>query len=458
MPFDPVIAEIRFGCGLSPRVAPPASVDAMLSRLAGPDEMAHALPITPYSRAEPSLREQARINRERREGKGTAREAETEAAHDAMRESAQALRRDAFQTSMARGIATGDGLRERLVRFWADHFTATAKNANFRHMIAPYVEEAIRPRVAGRFGDMLFAVATHPVMVHSLDQQRSVGPNSDFGDRRDRGLNENLAREVLELHTLGVDGPYGQDDVRELAELLTGVTMNPQRDDVYLPDRAEPGTETVLGVTYGAEASLEVVRDALADLAVHPATAWHLARKLAVHFVSDTPDDGLVAAMAGAHLATGGDLLAVTRAMLGHEAAWSPERAKVKQPFGYLQSALRALDVPVGTVVGMERRLWGRLFDRPMVVMGQRWEEPEGPDGWAEAAGDWITPQGMAGRITWALETPSRVRDTLPDPRGFVTTALGPDAPAEVVFAAGAAEDVAEGVGIVLASPAFQRR
>ena len=203
--------------------------------------------------------------------------------------------------TMLRWSETQSGFRERLALFWTDHFTTVGKSEPQRSAVSIYVDAAIRPHLSGRFGDLLVAAVTHPMMLTYLDQRVSVGPQSAFARRKgtSRGLNENLAREVLELHTLGVDGPYTQADVRQLAELFTGLTIDRSGAMAFRPGWAEPGEELVLGRRYGGNpARLEAVEQALHDLAVHPATADHVARKLAVHFVSDAPDPGLVAHMA----------------------------------------------------------------------------------------------------------------------------------------------------------------
>jgi uncharacterized protein (DUF1800 family) len=257
---------------------------------------------------------------------------------------------------------------------------------------------------------------------------------------------------------VGAGGPYGQGDVRELAELLTGLGADEQGRLTFRPERAEPGAETVLGVTYPARAGLEAIEAALRDLAAHPATALHLARKLAVHFVSDAPDEDLVGALADAFRDTGGDLAAVTAALLDHPAAWDPLRAKVKPPLGFVASALRALGVDERRLLAWDVREARRSLLNPLGVMGQPWGQPDGPDGWPEAPEAWVTPQFMAARIDWALNRPEEMLPELPDPRDFAATALGPLASPEVLFAARAAERPSEGVGVVLASPDFQRR
>jgi len=461
LPFDPIIAAIRFGTGLSPLLPVPASADAMLAALAGPDLIAQDWPIVSFADARPAVADFRAANRARRDARaaGATAEAAAEAAYEALRADAGVLWLAQFGTSLTRTVVAPDGLRERLVAFWADHFTVRSRHVFATHLVTAYVEDAIRPHVAGRFADMLHAVVLHPMMLAYLDQSDSIGPNSPVGQRRDRGLNENLARELLELHTLGVGGPYGQDDVRQLAELLTGLGWNPDTGQMtYRADQAEPGAETVLGQTFPDAAQIETVQAALDALAAHPATAAHVAHKLAVHFVADDPDPALVAALETAFRDTGGDLLAVTAALLAAPAAWDPVAHKVKSPLAFVGSALRALAVPPQDIIQTDLRAARRRFINPLIVMGQPWETPGGPDGWPEAASDWITPQFMAGRIQWAMNVPETLRPDLPDPRDFVLTALGHGAPEAVVFAAGAAEDRALGIGVTLASAAFQRR
>jgi len=459
VPFDPIIAEIRFGMGLSPRIAPPVSQDAMLARLRGPDDAAARFVIPLWADTYPSPRDYRDLAQVRRAARGTDREAEVLDQQRAMRAAGRDMWGATFAAHLARAATTSDGMRERLTRFWADHFTVRAVTGVTRHLVSPYVEEAIRPHVMGRFSDMLRAVTTHPMMLVYLDQHLSMGPNSRTALRRNRGLNENLARELLELHTLGVGASYTQTDVRELAELLTGLSYSPKNGFAFLRNIAEPGPEVVLGKTYGGDVPrLDDILTALDDLAMHPDTARHIGRKLAVHFVADDPPVGLVDDLAAVFAETGGDLDAVVAVLLRHPAAWDATRAKVKPPFGFVASAVRALDIDADALAAMSFNEGRAAFGRHLAVMGQPWEEPVGPDGWPEDGPSWITPQGMAGRITWSMIIPQRLRDDLPDPRAFVVTALGPEADPAVVFAAGAAEDRAAGVGLVLASAAFQRR
>lgn len=460
MRFDSERAAIRFGCGLSPTIAPPASTADMLARLSGPDRAAEAFPVPGFKVAVTHRRE---IQALRQAYRNTRDEAEREALQQELRRAARSTFRAGLgwlgQTLLRRAL-TGDGFRERLAAFWTDHFTAADPRNLMRHSYATYTEEAIRPHLAGRFSDMLRAAVTHPLMISYLDQRLSSGPNSLRAHRakREVGLNENLARELLELHTLGADGPYTQDDVRQLAELLTGLTYSDRHGVRFLGGWAEPGAETVLGKQYGGDpARLEDIHEVLDDLARHPATATHLARKLAVHFVSDAPTDALVGDMAARYRETGGDLLAVYAVLLDHPDAWSARPGNVKPPLDFVGSTLRALDIVPQHVPSGSIRKMRNLFLDPLELMGQSWGRPTGPDGWPEADAEWITPQRLAARLQWGMTAPFRLRRVLPDPREFVETALGGVASDSVRRAARGAETRAEGIGLVLASPEFQR-
>lgn len=459
MSFDPDIAQTRFGLGLSPNQPAPGSVVDMLDQLRGPDVAAQAYHIPKFQDVTPHVTDFLTAHRARVAARGTPDEAVLLEEFQTLRRAGRGAREVHFRATLARWAHTPDGFRERLVAFWGDHFTIRSKNGQTAHMVQPFLEEVIRPNLIGDFATMLRAVTLHPMMLRYLDQVRSMGPNSPAAQSRDAGLNENLAREVLELHTLGVDGPYTQTDVRELAELLTGLSYHPRNGFVFRERFAEPGAETVLGQTYGGpDADLSAIHQVLDDLAQHPATARHLAHKLAVHFVSDQPPPDLVHQLEAAYMRTDGDLFALYEVLLAHPAAWQAHQNKVKPPFDFVCSALRALSVPDATLLSLTRRDILRGFYRPMQLMGQTWQSPLGPDGWPEEARAWVTPQGMAARINWAMEVPVHLLSALPDPRRFVATSLGSHPPAEVTFAASAAETVPEGVGIVLASPAFQRR
>lgn len=460
MSFTPTLAERRFGYGLSASRAPVGSVDAMLEGVAGPDGMQQAYPLPNFRALQDKLvlrrrfRGYARKNPDTEEGKEA----------DAKQQQIYRETRDDwtrwFLQIQRRRIATSHAFRERLVAFWADHFTAVGKGGMLRFGATAYMEDAVRPHVNGSFVDMLTACVMHPLMLEYLDQNTSAGPGSIMVRRRPRmrGLNENLAREVLELHTLGVDGPYTQTDVRELAELFTGLSRARDYGFVFRRNMAEPGPEMVLGKSYGQGASLLYIKEALHDLAVHPATAAHIARKLAVHFVSDTPPQPLVDHIAQAYRQSDGGLMACYAALLEHPMAWGLPAQNMRPPQEFMSAALRAFGLESLTLDALMPGQVRQVFFGPLALMGQPWERPVGADGWAEADAAWVTPQGIAARLEWAVHAPPKLLEDLPDPRAFVDVALGDAVREEVRFAADAAENRPEAIGLILASPAFQRR
>lgn len=459
MQDDPAHLAIRFGTGLSPDIPPPSDAADMLARLFQPDQAAADFPIPSFSSLLPRLTQMAELRKTTRQNRGTPKGEAANTQLRAMRRDLIEDRLDWLRASLARSVLTSDGFRERLTRFWADHFTVRIRSGELRYTHAPYVEEAIRPNIAGTFSEMLKAAVLHPMMLVYLDQHISVGPSTPLATRRNRGLNENLAREVLELHTLGVGGPYTQDDVRQLAELFTGLTVQNGDGMVFRPAFAEPGAESVLGQSYGGgEPALADVIQVLDDLAHHPATAQHVARKLALHFISDEPVPELIAHMAARFEESGGHLPSVYEAMLEHPGSQFGLLEKAKQPMDFITSAFRALGTHPRMISTASRATLRRLIVSPLQVMGQPLESPPGPDGWPEDASAWITPQGLAARIQWAMLAPRVAFKVLPDPRAFVDTALGPFADDALRFAAAGAELRSDGVGLVLSSPAFQRR
>lgn len=460
MRFDPHLAEIRFGCGVSPVVPPPGSVRDMLATLDAPDTIAQRFPVESFDTFLGRMKYRVALTKLRRQNRGTPEAEEARKGIRVLNQKARIAQVGWLGQHLTRRVWTDAPLRERLTFFWADHFTATGKAGIIRRGATPYAETAIRPRITGLFEDMLIAAVTHPLMVHYLDQERSVGPNSRQAEKGGKvsGLNENLAREVLELHTLGVGGPYTQTDVRELAELFTGLTLDQQVGFKFRKDYAEPGAETVLGQSYGGgPAHVRDIHAVLRDLARHPSTARHIAGKLAMHFTSDTPDPALIAALEARYMDTGGDLGQVTAALLEHPAVWDVARPNVKPAFDFVGSSLRALAIAPDVLAALDERDMRQRILRPMALMGHIWEKPDGPDGLPEEDEAWITPQGLAARLQWAVTVPQLLRPDLPDPRDFVTTALGARATPNVLFAADAAESRWDGVGLVLASPAFQR-
>lgn len=449
----PDLIALRFGDGLPLPGGATTDPQDLVARLSGADRMAETFPRPGMAQALAFLRDGQETTRKMKKDKSRA----AQQAFEEARRQVRTVGLHGAQMAIARALDAPDGFRERLVRFWADHFTVRSKNRFQALFPAAFVDEAIRPNIAGPFPALLRAATLHPAMLNFLDQSSSVGPNSRMGKRRDKGLNENLAREVIELHTLGVGGTYTQADVTQMAELLTGLTINEEKGFVFRPEMAEPGAETVLGKTYDGKGT-DPILAVLDDIALRPDTARHIARKLAVHFVSDDPDAGMVDAMARVFADTGGDLSAVYGAMFAQDAAWDGTLQKARQPVDFLIAALRGLGITGAQVAAYEPSQIRRSLFNPLAAMGQPWQNPRGPDGWPEAEAFWITPQLLAARVTWAMQEPGRLLRKLPDPAELAARVLGQGGDGRVTWAAARAETVAEGVAVVLASPGFNRR
>ncbi len=371
---------------------------------------------------------------------------------------AQAFHRQSQETFLQdvaartnRAISGPDGFRERLVHFWTNHFTISVRAKTVLRILAGSMErEAIRPHVMGRFEDMLLAVTTHPAMLIYLDNFQSVGPASRQGMRRNRGLNENHAREILELHTLGVDGGYTQADVEGLARILTGWTIDKNQGTFrFAMAIHEPGTHTMLGKTYDQQGE-DQGRMALRDLARHPATARHIARKLAIHMHSDTPPDRLVRHLERRFLDTGGDLSALSQALIEAPEMWDTDLYKIKTPKDLIFSALRALGVPDGMI-------------RPRILksfnlLGQRPFSAPSPAGWPDTAQDWASPNALKQRLEWANTLSHRIGRFAGPPLERAETVLGPLLSNRTRTVIDEAMDAEQGLTLFLMSPDFQRR
>lgn len=445
------LLAVRFGYGLPLPKGAPRRFAEIAEELKGPDRAAAAWPL-------PKLADYAvKIDKLQAIKKVAKTGANVKEKEDAAQAEVVAMANLGHRTGLARAIDTAAPFRERLVNFFANHFTANARGGiSGIYMPFALVEDAIRPNVGKSFAAMVKAVTLHPAMLIFLDQQVSIGPNSAMGQKQEKGLNENLARELMELHTLGVEGGYTQEDVRQLAELLTGLTVDGNMMTAFESRRVEPGAETVMGQSYGTD-RIESIKRVLHDLALHPATAAHMAHKLAVHFVSDTPDRALVEAMRQAFVASDGDIPTVIEVLLSHPAAMGAP-SKIRQPFDFMVAAARALGVTGTQIQTLSQGDFKRGFLHPMEQMGQRLKYSPGPDGWPEEAEAWVTPPRLAARIDWAMSMPQRLVKEIPEPVAFASTALGGLASATLMTAASRAETRLVGVGIVLSSPDFNRR
>ncbi len=347
------------------------------------------------------------------------------------------------------------GVVERLVAFWSNHFCISANKGGLARMWAGSFErEAIRPFVFGRFVDMLKAVEQHPAMLFFLDNQQSLGPDSRAGINRNRGLNENLAREILELHTLGVDGGYTQEDVTSLARVITGWTFAGRQGQLGTPgtfafnaNAHQPGSHRVLGKTYEATgvAQGEAV---LLDLARHPAAAKFIATKFVRHFVADDPPPALVAKLQDVFARTDGDLRAMTLALIDSDEAWKAPLTKIRSPYEFL--------VATGRVLARIPEDPGRYLGS-LNTLGQPLWSPAGPNGFPDSNAAWAAPEGMKLRLDISAQVASRIADSI-DPRELLEVIAADAASPETRRTVERAESRQQALALLLMSPEFQRR
>ncbi|MES3000950.1 MAG: DUF1800 domain-containing protein [Pseudomonadota bacterium] len=365
----------------------------------------------------------------------------------------------------ASGARVGSALQtstpfvERLAHFWSNHFAVSVDKLLVLGLAGGFEADAIRPNVLGRFEDMLLAVVRHPAMLLYLDQAQSIGPDSPAGMRsqdrqRARGLNENLAREILELHTLGVRSGYTQEDVTEFARALTGWTLPGEEaaggDATFRFVRAlhEPGPRTVLGRSY-PDGGEQQARAIIHDLVASPACARHIATKLARHFVADNPPPALVERLAATFSRTNGDLPSVYRELVAAPEAWQPAGAKFKSPWEWAVSSFRALG---------RREMPPAQATNLMNQLGQPVWKPGSPAGYDDVAATWAAPDALIRRIEVAQRIAAQAGDAL-DARSLAPRVLPGDAlGAATADAIARAESGATAIALLLVSPEFLRR
>jgi uncharacterized protein (DUF1800 family) len=487
---NPTLSAIRYGYGLRPGDEMPADADALVDQI------------------KQGVAKKARFPREGLVGRRetatriiSLRAAEAKAAKDGkpnedirkqtQREAQRIYRQDAM-ARLAQAVHSPFGFYERLASFWTDHFSTSALKSLPMRMVVPlYEAEAIRPNIGGTFSKLLASAILHPAMLIYLDQDQSVGPDSVAGRKNGRGLNENLGRELLELHTLGAGSGYTQDDVRSAALILTGLSVdNRALEVVYRPRLAEAGPIMLLGRPYeDDEGAGQDHKLMLEDLAANPKTAEHICRKLIRHFIADQPPEEMIAPMMAAWSSSQGDLTEVYRAMLQHPRAWSEPGQKIKQPFEFVASGFRALDLPeknfanllgdmenddesegpVGKAMEMAsgasakedaKRRAGKanaLTLGALQRMGQPIWQPPSPAGFADEASVWLSPSQLSERIAWARMVARTFGQDL-EPSQLLDVALADAASPETRKIISQAPNKVHGITMVLASPEFNRR
>ncbi len=359
---------------------------------------------------------------------------------------------------MQKALTTEHGFAERLALFWCNHFTVSATKVAVIPLVGPFEREAVRAHMTGTFGELLIACAHHAGMSLYLDQAQSAGRNSTLGRLRDFGLNENLAREILELHTLGVHGGYTQNDVTEFAKALTGYTLANRRVQRFAPQAQlgeplfvaamhEPGARTVLGRRYAQDGAAQA-HAILVDLAHHPATARHIATKLCRHFIADDPPPAAVARVERAFIETRGHLPTVHSALLSCPELWQTQPGKFKTPHDFVISALRLIGLP---------RVEPRAAQGAFQMLGQPMYRAPSPAGWSDRAADWGSPDAVMKRLEWSQALAARTGRFV-RPEDALAGALGDALSPRTREAVARAESAEQGLALALMSPEFQRR
>jgi len=476
--MQPEIAVLRFGLGARPGELAAAAGDPRVwleQQIKGPVPLAGDTPLAP---SEQIFRELLAAREERQEMKReSATRSDTDVKFNPIRDAYLPHYRAQVLARAQSAALTSRPFAERLVHFWSNHFAVSADKGAVFGVAGTLENEAIRPHVTGRFVELLTAVETHPAMIGFLDNQYSVGKDSELAllarrrderqtarqrdsapdkPRREFGINENLAREILELHTLGVNGGYTQSDVTSFAQIITGWSIGGGKGRLaggepgrfYFRDNLhEPGAKTFLGKTYHEEGQRQG-EAVLADLARNPATARFIATKLVRHFVADDPPPAAVERVANAFLHSGGYLPHVYTALIAAPEAWDPEMRKFKTPEDFVFSTLRALDVaprqPEEVV---------RSFE----LLGQRQYTPGSPAGWPDTSKSWDGSDALMHRVLWASRVAAKYERGIA-PEDLAASSLGAYARPETMTALRRATSGGQAVALLLMSPEFQRR
>jgi uncharacterized protein (DUF1800 family) len=468
------IAANRFGLGARPGELEVIERDArawLSKQLAGRPPRLTDAALEPSSRI---LRQALELRREladaRRERKQGAASEETIAAALKLRNIYAPAYLEEIYARLSHAVTTDRPFLERLTQFWTNHFAVSVDKIAVLGLAGAMEREAIRPRVLGRFSELLIAVEQHPAMILYLDNQASMGPHSRAaqllarrgGGARKADINENLAREILELHTLGVNGGYSEDDVTTFAQALSGWSIGGEPQGRRLARLAdggtpgefhfreafhEPGARKLLGKSY-RDAGLGQGVEILEDLALRPETARHVSTKLARHFVADNPPPALVERLARTWLDSGGALSRVYEVLVDSPEGWAEPLSKFKTPADYIHSSHRALDLPL-----REKRRAVQTFE----ALGQRSLMPGSPAGWPDTSADWDGSSAVLKRIAWADAMAQRTGD-LRSARELAPRILGATLSDETAKAVARAESAAQAMTLLLASPEFMRR
>jgi uncharacterized protein (DUF1800 family) len=462
------IAANRFGLGARPGELALIGGDArawLHAQLRGPPPQLAGADLRPSVQILAQaldLRREIQAQRKARAAGGSAASGAEDPAQQRLPQFLRPIYASEVTARLQQAVSTERPFVERLTQFWTNHFAISVDKQFLAGLAGSFEREAIRPHVLGSFTDMLLAVETHPAMQLYLDNYLSVGPNSLAAQRRARreapriGINENLAREILELHTLGVGGGYAQNDVTTFAEVITGWSIGGEGGPfaggepgrfLFRPELHEPGAKVVLGRRYPDQGFGQGVA-VLRDLAHERATARFIATKLARHFIQDEPPPEAVVHLAEAFARSGGDLPSVYAALIEAREAWIQPLAKYKTPADYVVSSFRGLALsptPQHSPLA------------PFEVLGQRTWQPGSPAGWPDRSADWDGASALVKRIQWADALSARLAN-LCDARQLAPQLLGATLTDATRAAVAHTASAAQALTLLLASPEFMRR
>jgi uncharacterized protein (DUF1800 family) len=464
MKTETVIAANRFGLGARPgdlEKAEPDPVAYLLEQLQGPSRLP-----TYLAELESSDKILTQVLRLRAEQRASKKSATGESVPKDQKKYGSTVRRYYTKQVDARfriSAQTDYPFHERLVHFWSNHFAVSADKQPISALAGAYENEAIRPHIGGKFVDLMLAAEKHPAMILYLDNERSIGPNSSYSKSRKRkkknrpaDINENLAREIFELHTLGVNGGYSQTDVTAFAKVISGWSVGSDHGRfkagtpgrfLFREDIHERGDQVIMGQRY-SEPGVGQGEAVLNALAQHPSTARFIATKLVRHFVADQPPLEMVERITRVFLVSGGDLPIVHAALVNSKEAWQVPLAKYKSPEEFVISAFRAFDfVPDKT----------NTIINALEQMGQYPFKPGSPAGWPDTADQWGGADALYKRIEWSNAF-ARIAGTRINPLEQGTRVLGTNFSDHTRTAISRAESVTQGTTLLLASPDFQRR
>jgi uncharacterized protein (DUF1800 family) len=368
-----------------------------------------------------------------------------------MGNSPRAALKDMSVDTLQRAISSSNSVSWRLLDFFSNHFSVTAQGRLMTGLSATLEREAIAPNMLGNFGDLLLAVEQHPAMLIYLNNEKSFGPNSRMAKKRKKGLNENLAREIMELHTLGVNGGYTQHDVIELAKAITGWSVKrPDKEKdtgfIFREYGHEPGTRKLLGKSYPQD-GLSQGQKMLTDLAMHPATAKYICYKIAHHFVSDIPSNTLLDKMENTWMKTEGNLTQVMNTLFDSQESWQAGTKKFKTPRDFVISTHRALS---------EKNIVDKWLLSSLTNLGQQPFNAGSPAGFSDDYQDWLGGNALMARIDWSARvSQSRKRVNTEE---VMNSTLGDSISMNTYQAVMRAESRQQALTLLLMSPEFQWR